>query len=172
MHPCPRSLKAPQEVIENDQASPGNTVSVSLHTHSSTSPQPPSQFPNTRWTVTSSGDQVTECQRKEQASPRVVGSRAQNVRCGQDKVWAQAQVPGRGSRKLWLWGGVELSRKLPGYLGFPNFTEQSCPSPQPLDPHSLSCASQEEGACGVWKRWRQRRSHRGWEAWRLFPSQA
>lgn len=40
----------------------------------------------------------------KQASPGVVGCRAQNVRWGQEEVWIQAQVPGHGCRKLWLWG--------------------------------------------------------------------
>lgn len=46
-------------------------------------------------------------------------------------MWIQAQVSGYGSRKLWLWGRVENSRKLPRCLCSPSYTEWSCPHSTP-----------------------------------------
>lgn len=68
----------------------------------------------------------------EQASPRVIGCRAQNVRSRQEEVWIQARVPGQGARNLQLWVGEEWTpaESLLGAHASPT-TQNNCPSPNP-----------------------------------------
>lgn len=74
----------------------GTQVSVSLHTLLTTPLHPPSQLPNTRWTVTSCGDQVTE--RSKEGTGLTQGRREQGP---EHQLWAGQSVdPGPGS---WSW---------------------------------------------------------------------